>query len=49
MTVDPPLVGGVGEGKVIVDKTALAKNLRKNLTNAERFLWKLYGLNKLKD
>jgi very-short-patch-repair endonuclease len=33
-------VGGVGEGEVPVDNTALAKNLRKNLTDAERFLWK---------
>jgi very-short-patch-repair endonuclease len=33
-------VGGVGEGKVTGGKTALAKNLRKNLTDAERQLWK---------
>jgi very-short-patch-repair endonuclease len=33
-------VGGVGEGEVTADKTALAKNLRKNLADAERFLWK---------
>jgi very-short-patch-repair endonuclease len=33
-------VGGVGEGEVTADNTALAKNLRKNLTDAERFLWK---------
>jgi len=40
VTVAPPLVGGVGEGEMTVDNTALAKNLRKNLTDAERFLWK---------
>jgi very-short-patch-repair endonuclease len=40
VTVAPPLVGEVGEGKASMNETILAKTLRKNSTDAERVVWK---------